>query len=130
MPGSLSNVSGLGYNTALSVIQSESREETERSTVQNVNGKKSGLPSKKQLHTEESAVQNASAVNGMEIASQIAGSAVAGPELNQSIQIIENNNRSQHLDTQQVSQKGKPNVNLVSAVNTSTSNYDQLLASQ
>lgn len=33
MPGSLSNVSGLGYNTQLSVIQSESREETERSTV-------------------------------------------------------------------------------------------------
>ena len=33
MPGGLSHVSGVGYNTALSVIQSESKEETERSTV-------------------------------------------------------------------------------------------------
>ena len=46
MPGSISHVSGGMGNTALSVIQSESKEETERSTVQNVPAV-SGIVSKK-----------------------------------------------------------------------------------
>ena len=94
MPGSISHVSGGMGNTALSVIQSESKEETERSTVQNVPAV-SGIVSKKQLHAHEPA-------RLAEIKSDQSGaidaSAVAGPDLNKSIQIVENNAQSRNAD--------------------------------
>ena len=94
MPGSVSHVSGGIGNTALSVIQSESKEETERSTVQNMPAI-SGIVSRKQLHALESSQVNASAARFAETRSDQSGavhtSAVAGPDLNKSIQIVENN---------------------------------------
>ena len=100
MPGSLSNVTGFGgYGTALSVIQSESREETERSTVHNTVVAKSHVPSQKQLQTQESNA-GASAVTG-------------GIELNKSIQNGDsrNNNerdKSMRLSFQQLNTPESP----------------------
>lgn len=83
MPGSLSNVAG-GYGTALSVIQSESREETERSTVHNTIAAKSQIPSQKHLDTKESRGAGVSAVSGY-----------GGVELNKSINNLDSRNMNE-----------------------------------
>ena len=95
MPGSISHVSGGIGTNALSVIQSESKEETERSTVQNMPAI-SGIVSKKYLHTQESKDIHSSVVRLADVKSEYSGvistSALAtGPDLNKSIQNIESN---------------------------------------
>lgn len=92
----------------------------------------SGIVSKKQLHTQEPSQANRSAARFAEIKSDQSGaidaSAVAGPDLNKSIQIVENNAQSRNADiaggnSQFNSQRSKHNM-------ASSSNYDVLLAAQ